>query len=175
MADATPAANENDFIPPPSEPNPSSNDVPGLRESEPNPAMVALKGFGDFLRSAGLQSLPSQENAMAEIGREELAANFRAAAAETDTKIVRMEGKIDLLANTISGKLDAVSTEIGRAQQDAKDTKWILFGTILASALALMGLIIGLATYGDALFSRGMDVHKVIEETINAQKATTKP
>lgn len=90
---------------------------------------------------------------------EELAdAKIAAAEARTDTKIARMEGKIDLLV----AKLDA----LGAQQSNSKN---LLLTTILTVAAALAALIIGIATYGDALFSRGMQVRDVVHSVISKQ------
>ena len=97
-------------------------------------------------------------------------AKLKTIGAETDTKIARIEGKIDTMAAALGGKLDTVSERLG---EHAKDRNLIL-GTIALAALAVIAAFIGLATYGDALFGRGMSVRDVVQAVIKEQQDNQK-
>ncbi len=93
-------------------------------------------------------------------------AKIAAAEARTETKIARIEGKIDTMGATLGAKLDVVSDKLA---EHARDRNLIL-GTIALAALAVIGAFIALATYGDALFGRGMDVRDVVQTVIREQQ-----
>ncbi len=98
--------------------------------------------------------------------REELDAKIRATAAETDTKIARIEGKIDTAFAALGGKLDTVNQRLADQTKDRN----LVIGTIVVSAISVAVLIIGLATYGDALFGRGMNVRDVVQAVVKEQQ-----
>jgi hypothetical protein len=106
-------------------------------------------------------------------GSDELTdAKIEAAEARTDTKIERLGGKID----TLGIKLDTVNQKLADQTKDRN----LIIGTIVVSAISIAILLIGLATYGDAIFGRGMNVrdvvHAVIQEQQEIQKReTTQP
>ena len=86
--------------------------------------------------------------------------------AETETKIVRMEGKIDTAFAALGGKLDTVNQRLADQTKDRN----LVIGTIVVSAISVAVLIIGLATYGDALFGRGMNVRDVVQSVMKEQQ-----
>ena len=104
-----------------------------------------------------------------------------AAEARTETKGARLEGKIDTLAATVVGRIDAmrddlhdqieaVREDVGKSDQYNRDTRLALLGTFVAGIIALGALIVGMATYGDALFSRGINVRDVVQSVIKEQQ-----
>lgn len=93
-------------------------------------------------------------------------AKLRTVSAETDTKIARLEGKIDTAVATLIGEMRAIRDDVKQADQYNRDSRLFILGAILAAVLALGGMAIGMATYGDALFGRGMNVRDVIQSTI---------
>jgi hypothetical protein len=95
--------------------------------------------------------------------REEINAVIKPSEAGTETKIARLEGKIDTLAAMLLGRLDALD-EYNRT------TRWMLFATFLTGIFAIAALIVGMATYGDALFGRGMNVRDVVQSVIKEQQ-----
>ncbi len=121
---------------------------------------------------------------MAEPTREEIKAEIAASEARADTKIAMIEGKLDTLLTAINGKFELLDTHIGslnssfdsqignlrkdvdRARDETKDSRLVLIAVIIGSALALGGLLVALATYGDAMFGRGMNVRDVIHATV---------
>jgi hypothetical protein len=103
---------------------------------------------------------------------------IQASEARTETKIVRLEGKIDTLSSTLAGKLDsmainvnALRSDISKSDQYNRDSRLLIMGTIVVAALALGGLVVAMATYGDALFGRGMSVRDVVQAVIKEQQA----
>ncbi len=108
----------------------------------------------------------AHEDSMADPTREETKAEIATAEARTDTKIVRLEGKIELAVATLGSKLDVLRTDVAKSDQYNRDSRWVLFGTIITSLFAIAGLIVTMALYGDALFGRGMNVRDVVQTTI---------
>jgi hypothetical protein len=82
--------------------------------------------------------------------------------AHTDTKVERLGGKIDTLSATLGTKLDIVNQRLADQTKDRN----LIIGTIVVSAISIAILLIGLATYGDALFGRGMNVRDVVHAVI---------
>jgi hypothetical protein len=86
------------------------------------------------------------------------AAEIGAAEARTDTKIVRLEGKLDLIAKDIV----ALAVQVSEQRRDRN----LIIGTIVVAAIAVGALFVAMATYGDALFGRGMSVRDVVQTTV---------
>jgi len=102
--------------------------------------------------------------------REEINAVIKASEAGTVTKIARLEGKIDTLAAMLVGRLDALRDDIRKSDKYNHTTRWMLFATFLAGIFAIAALIVGMATDGDALFGRGMNVRDVVQSVIKEQQ-----
>jgi hypothetical protein len=94
-------------------------------------------------------------------------AKIARANAETETKIARLEGTINTALATIVGKLDSLSGQVTDQRRDRN----LIIGTIVLAALALAGMFWGAVTYGDAIFSRGMNVRDVVQSVIKEQQA----
>jgi hypothetical protein len=94
------------------------------------------------------------------------AAEIAAAEARTDTKVARIEGKIDTAVATLIGEIRAIRDDVRQADQYARDSRLFILGAIVAATLALGALVVSMATYGDALFGRGMNVRDLIQSTI---------
>jgi hypothetical protein len=99
---------------------------------------------------------------MTDPSRGEIAAHISATKARTDTKIAHLEGKLEMVAATLAGKLDALSEKISADHEYNRSTRWVIVGL----SIALAALIVGLATYGDAMFGRGLNVRDLIQTTI---------
>jgi hypothetical protein len=93
-------------------------------------------------------------------------AKIEAAEARTDTKVAHLEGAINTALATIVGKIDALSEKVSDQRRDRN----LIIGTIVLAALALGGLVWGAATYGDAIFSRGMNVRDVVQAVVKEQQ-----
>lgn len=94
-----------------------------------------------------------------------------AAEARTDAKIAAMTGEMRTIAATLGGKLDTLGEKLTSDHEYNRSTRWVMIGL----AVALAGLLVTMATYGDALFSRGMNVRDVIQNTIKDYDALKKP
>jgi hypothetical protein len=106
-----------------------------------------------------------------------LDARFGQAAAETDTKIARIEGKIETAVATLGGKIDAygvkmdaLSEKITADHEYNRATRWVMIGLLITCSFAVAGLIVTMALYGDALFGRGMNVRDVVESVVKEQQ-----
>jgi hypothetical protein len=77
--------------------------------------------------------------------------------ARTDTKITRLEGKIDVLTATIVG-IDSLKDDVSKSDQYNRDTRLVLLSTFMVGFIAFAGILVAIVTYGDALFGRGMNV-----------------
>lgn len=98
---------------------------------------------------------------MTEQTREEVDAKIGAAEARTDTKITRMEGKLDLLLSEISN----VNARIGDVRDDSRSTRSNLWAVALGLAALIVGVAFGLpAIYGFGFSLRDV-VHKEVQES----------
>jgi hypothetical protein len=95
-------------------------------------------------------------------------------AAEADVKLARFEGKLDTLGATMIAKMDALQNDQHRSDTYNRDTRLITIATIVASALALAALMWIMATYGDAMFGRGMNVRDLATTIAKEQIEATK-
>jgi hypothetical protein len=107
---------------------------------------------------------------MSDVTREEIQAQIAASEARGDTRVARLEGKIDTLTATIIGKLDAANEKMSADHEYNRTTRWVIVGL----AIAIGGLMVGMATYGDAMFGRGMSVRDVVQTVLkeNANQST---
>lgn len=101
-------------------------------------------------------------------------AKISASEARGETKIARLEGKIDTAVATIIGELHGIRDDVRKSDDYNRDTRWVLFVSIVTAAFALGGLAVGLATYGDALFGRGMNVRDVVQTAVKETVEQTK-
>jgi hypothetical protein len=88
---------------------------------------------------------------MPEITREEISAKIEAAEARTDTKIARLEGKIDLVIS----KLDDVRS----GQRATVANIWVV-------GLGIMVLIVGVAALFPAFFNMGESVKDMVDQAV---------
>jgi hypothetical protein len=105
-------------------------------------------------------------------------AEIAASEARSETKMVRLEGKFDTISATILGKLDAVSEKMTADHEYNRSTRLVIVSTVAGVAVALAALVVAMATYGDTMFGRGMNVkdvvQAVIKETGDRSSATPK-
>lgn len=97
-----------------------------------------------------------------------------AAEARGDTKIVRLEGKLEVISATILGEIRGIRDDVRQSDQYNRDTRWIMLATVITGVFALGALVVALVTYGDAVFGRGMNVRDVIQATIKETLEQTK-
>ncbi len=110
--------------------------------------------------------------------REEMNANLRAAGAETDTKIARMEGKLDLVLS----KIDGLNTRFEDARADAKEARATAHSDNVATraniwvvGLGLAVLIVAVAALFPAFFGMGAQVKDLVHSEIQQQIPQQKP
>lgn len=97
---------------------------------------------------------------MADHTREEVDAKIAAAEARTDTKIVRMEGKLDLLLS----KLDYFNERITEVRSDSRGTRT----NIWAVGIGLAALIIAVAFGLPALIGFGFQFRDVVHNEVQS-------
>jgi hypothetical protein len=93
--------------------------------------------------------------------REEMKAAIELAEARTDTKIARMEGKLDLVIS----KIDALNVRFEDARRDARDTR----GNIWFVGLGLAVLIVGVVTLFPVFFSIGIHIRDLVHSEMESQ------
>ena len=113
--------------------------------------------------------------------REEIDAKLETAAAQTDTKIARIDGKLDTISATLVGefkvlgeRLSGLGEKVSADHEYNRATQWVMIGAIVTSAFAIAGLIVTMAVYGDALFARGMNVRDVVQTVFKEQQELLK-
>lgn len=89
------------------------------------------------------------------------------AEARSDTKLARLEGKLDLLLSETT----ATRREAEAARHEASGTKTTIIVTGIATVVALAALLMAVITYGDAIFSRGMSVRDVVKAVAEEQRS----
>lgn len=91
---------------------------------------------------------------MVEPTREEIDAKLRASSAEADTKIARMEGKLDLVLS----KLDGVNSRFDDVRDDYRSTR----ANIWVVGLGILVAIIGVAALFPVFFGIGAQVRDMV-------------
>ena len=87
-------------------------------------------------------------------------AKIAASEARSEIKIVRIEGKLDLIANTISG----LSSKMDDQKREASSNRNWIIGTIIVA----LGLMIAIMSYGATTFYNGT----VIRDMVNRPQPT---
>jgi hypothetical protein len=130
----------------------------GSRYARNTADSFAQKNY-EAVRAPSRDTEQSSETYVMPTEQELVDAKLAAAEARTDTKILRFESKIDALAK-----------DVGEHRRDRN----LIIGTIVVAAIALGALFVSMATYGDALFGRGLAVRDVIQATIKETLEQTK-
>jgi hypothetical protein len=107
----------------------------------------------------------------AKMADDETDLKIRVASLETENKIARLEGVLNTALATITGKLDGLSAQVSEQRRDRN----VIVVAVIASAIALGGLIVGAVTYGDAIFGRGMNVRDVVQAVVKEQQQLHAP
>jgi hypothetical protein len=105
---------------------------------------------------------------MATPTREEINAEIAAAEARTDTKIVRLEGKIDLVIS----KLDAANTINAAIRQEVRDSRRAVIANAWVIFAAMVGIVAIVATVGPMIFDLGMRTREAISKDIQERLPT---
>jgi hypothetical protein len=99
--------------------------------------------------------------------REEIAAQIRASEAVTETKIVRMEGKLDLVV----AKIDGLREDNRGLREDNRATRanqWVI-------GLGLAVLIVAIAALVPVFFDLGTKISDIVDKAIQARVAPSAP
>jgi hypothetical protein len=141
----------------------------------------SVQAMGSAVLATAVNEVKYEDEAMAGPTHGEVDAKIAAAEARGKIDIARFEGKLETLTATLVGKIEILQTSLSSKVEDVqksiveadkynRDTRLFILGTIVTSALALLtllgALIVGMASYGDALFGRGMDVRDVVQEIV---------
>lgn len=104
---------------------------------------------------------------MSEITREELQARLDTVEAHTDTKIARLEGKLDLVLQAVqSSRQDALETaKISR--QEANDNRRWIVGNMWVLFAAVVAVIAIIVTIAPVIFDMGVKWRETITSEIN--------
>jgi hypothetical protein len=114
-------------------------------------------------RSASVKS--GSEDVSDSLGRSEIDAKIAASEARMETKIVRLEGKIDALiglSTTISSHQDANASSL-------KTNIWAATAIIVATILGLFAIA---ATIGPSAFSFGAQMRDLVRSEVQSQTNT---
>ena len=94
--------------------------------------------------------------------RPEIDAKLQAAEARGDTKLAEALGEVRTAFARLEGKFDNVNTRITDLQHSTGGTK----GTILATGVAVVALIVGILTYGQGWFGIGVTTRDTIKSVV---------
>lgn len=153
---------------------PLSHQVSGPGQPSEMAAMAAFLEQQQFDLQGNVAQIDLQRKSPMPGSDELTDAKIEAVDARTDTKITRLEGKIDVLTATIVGKINSLKDDVSKSDQYNHDTRWVLISTFVVGVFALAGLLVAIATYGDALFGRGMSVRDVVQTVIKEQQEIQK-
>ena len=109
-------------------------------------------------RSTPLSPGPNASNIedMPDNTREEFYAKLEAVEARTDTKFTELVGKLETLVTAINGRFENVNeklatlgkdvssarADVASARSENLQTRWWIIGTVVASALAVIAIVI---------------------------------
>jgi uncharacterized membrane protein YidH (DUF202 family) len=141
-----------------------------------------------FTASSFVGSMAETDEKMPDIGREQVLDIVAASEARSDAKFERLLGEVKLIAADMRtdmanirtdiadqrGETKAVSAQVASVQTSTSGLRSTVVTTGISSVIALLlglgALILGVATYGDAIFGRGMSVRDVVTATSKEQQ-----
>jgi hypothetical protein len=100
--------------------------------------------------------------------REEIDAKIAAAEARGDTKIARMEGKLDLVLSTVNVRFDAVTEQI----TGARSNQWVIAFGLAGLFLTVVAIIVAVAFGMPAIYSLGTQTRDIVREEVKAALPT---
>nr|WP_129545695.1 hypothetical protein [Methylorubrum zatmanii] len=113
--------------------------------------------------------------------REYVDLKLEATEARTEARFVEMNGKLDRILDSFSAanaNISDAKSEVQALKNETRDayrsTRSTIIITTISTAVALAALLMGVVTYGDAIFGRGMSVRDVVSSVVKEQadKAT---
>jgi hypothetical protein len=115
--------------------------------------------YSKYALSQGIHSADQADNKMADLTREEVQAKIEVAEARADTKIARIEGKLDLVLQAVEGS----RSEARDNRRAVISNAWVIFGALIV-VLATMVTI--LPTFLDMGFRWRETITKEVQERI---------
>jgi hypothetical protein len=104
---------------------------------------------------------------MADVTREEIQARIDASEAKNDTKIVRLEGKLDLVLQAVQSSRHDVLETAKISRQEANDNRRWVVGNIWLLFAAVVAVIAILVTVAPVIFDMGVKWRETITSEIN--------
>ena len=62
--------------------------------------------------------------------------------AVTDGKLERIADAVDVLTKTLTSQMADLKSDVAEVKSDNKNTRWAIAGIVLASALAVVGIVV---------------------------------
>jgi hypothetical protein len=129
----------------------STSYTPNRLKKERQPAQSTGQSLGGLSHPRGQ---PKMENVMSDApSRDEITARIEAAEARTDTKIVRIEGKLDLVIS----KIDDVRNDY----RSIRGNIWIVF-------FGLAGLIVAIAIGIPSIYDFGTKIRDLVHSEVQS-------
>jgi hypothetical protein len=122
----------------------------------------------------GRQELPANPNTsdeMADITREEMKAEIAAAEARSDTKIARIEGKLDLVLEAVRSSREDARNILANANDNRRaviTNGWVIFGALVVA----VGIMF---TVAPAIFDLGFKWRETISREVQDQYQRNAP
>ena len=85
-----------------------------------------------------------------------------ASEARSETKMAKLEGKIDLMASAVQN----LTVSVNQQRSETKSLQLWTIATIIASALAMIALILSVMSFGASTFYNGTVVRDLIHNEI---------
>jgi hypothetical protein len=124
---------------------------PQMKTGATAPSMDRLQTVDQVAPAA---NLPSEKAAAMPNADDLTDTKIKLSEAETEIKIVRMEGKIDTAVATLVGEIRSIGDKISFDHEYAKTTRWALIGILIGGFFAVAGLIVTMAVM-EMLYSAG--------------------
>lgn len=109
-------------------------------------------------------------------GMDVVDAKIAVSEAKTDTKFAELRGDLA----KFGGEMGVLSAEMRNIKDSTSGVKMTVITTGIATAIAIIGLVIGVFAYGSQMFGTGLDVQiaadraaAAVEARYSAQNATT--
>ncbi|WP_201829640.1 hypothetical protein [Microvirga zambiensis] len=117
---------------------------------------------------------PIVSNVMAS-DREYIDLKLEAAEARTEARFVELNGKFDRLFDNIAAMRSDFDANRFEVRADYKSTRTTIIVTVVGTGIALAALLVSVMTYGDAIFSRGIQIRDVVNSAVTEIEAKRAP
>lgn len=101
---------------------------------------------------------------------------------EMRTSSATLTGRIEALAATLTGKLElsnekttALTKTVADNTAEARQAKWLILATVIASAIAVLAGVVCVLSYGGDSLGLGMEIGKTIEATVQEMQRRQPP